>query len=175
MPQCRSIKEVNDYINVFVLRAIQEIADDIREEVYKDVRDEYNFSMRSIHSRGTSENSKYFQYEHTFDVLESICQPQAKLVNGKIEVEIYYDPDKIKPFYNKNNYWNSHMNITGGTTWKGVSIPELLPIWLELGTDYGLAPREGWEIMGKWHRQVKSTLKRRIKAILKSKYGLKVK
>lgn len=172
MPECRSVDELNSYVRLYVLRVIQDIADEVREDVYKDVRQEYNDSIRRI---SLSNKDEYFQYEHTFDVLESISQPKAKLVGKTIEVEIYYDSSKITPFLNKNNYWNSHMDIIQQTTWNGASIPEMIPVWLERGTESGLAPREGWGIMEKWCQMLKRTLKGRVQRELKARYGLKVK
>lgn len=170
MPECRSVKELNDYIGAYMVRVIQDIADQVRDDVYRDVRDEINDSIR----RQSAKSNQFYAYEHTWDVLESICKPQAKYESGRVEVEIYYDTDEINAKYNKESFWNSHMDVNGGTSWGGQSIPELMPIWLELGTEYGLAPREGWGIMEKWHNWVKSALKNRVKAELKTRYGLKV-
>lgn len=171
MPELRTAKQINDYIGACVLRVIQDLADQVRADVYRDVRDELNDSLR----RQSMKPNQFFAYEHTWDVLESICRPEASLKNGKVEVEIYYDTDLIKPQRNDESFWNSHMDVNGDTTWGGKSIPELVPVWLELGTVDGLAPREGWAIMEKWHNWVKVALKRRLKTELKQKFGLKVK
>lgn len=172
MPECRTISEVNNYITLFVTRVIQDIADEVREDVYRDVREEYNNSIM-VQSRKSDD---YYKYNHTFDVLESICQPKVKFSNGVLEVEIYYDPDKIEPYNTGDeSMWNAHMDVNGKTTWAGMSIPELIPIWMELGTTRGLSPREGWGIMEAWHNDLKRTLRNRVKRELKSRYGLKVK
>lgn len=172
MPECRTVSEINDYITLFVARVIQDIADEVREDVYRDVRSQYNHSIMMQNRK----SNDYYRYNHTFDVLESICQPKVIMSKGMLEVEIYYDPDKIKPLNTgEESMWNSHMDVNGNDTWNGMSIPELIPIWMELGTTNGLAPRDGWGIMEAWHNNLKATLKSRVKSELKSRYGLKVK
>lgn len=158
MPTFTTISALNQYIKNVVKQSIQTIAEDVREEVYEEVSDK----LLNNHSGGNG----YYAYQHTFEVLESICEPKVKYVNNTVEVEIYYDTDKIQPHYVDNSFWNQHMSITGE------DVSEILPLWLEEGTTGGLYPREGWGIIKEWQDELKRTLKRRVQVELLRK-GIK--
>ena len=172
MPQFSSISELNAYINVVVQEILDKISSDVEERVFNLVKERlYDPPGRNMGGYTGA------YYDTTYDFLTSVTRAEPKFSDGKIEVEIYYDSNKIMPQYrSEEEYWNVHMDTDEQVEdiWNGMSIPELLPLWMEYGTNKGLAPRNGIHVMQDVYNDLKKTYKSEFIKELK-KYGIKVK
>lgn len=52
------------------------------------------------------------EYNRTFEFLESITKTKARFINGVCEVQVYFDNNKIKPYYDEDSMWNQHMSLS---------------------------------------------------------------
>ncbi len=73
-------------------------------------------------------------YARSYNYINSLTIKKVyKNSKGELETEIFFDPNKIYSREVHDRYWNQHMSLNGSTTWDGVPINELLPVWMEKG------------------------------------------
>lgn len=83
-------------------------------------------------------------YARSYNYLNSLTVRKVyKNDKGELETEIFFDPNKIYSREIHDRYWNQHMSLDGSTTWNGVPISELLPVWMEKGVSGSRWDREG--------------------------------
>lgn len=162
MPAFRDLKSLNTYLNVVLEEVLIAVADKVEQKV-----------VDSTYTKIYTYNNDI--YKRTYDYLASITRAEPKFNNGTIDVEIFYDPNKMLP-RETTNRWNEHMNAYGQVEdiWNGMSVPELLPLWIEKGTERGLYPRTGVHVLETVYENLKDNYKTLFKTELK-KYGIKVK
>lgn len=165
-----SISKMQEY----VVQAINDIIDDIAEDVRMDLRDIVRDNYKSSVSRGQSD---YFAYTPTFEFLESITKAKAISDRNTINIEIYFDPSKMTPEMRSHEWWNAHMGFYGEVenVWNGMSVPELIPFWIEYGTSKGMYPREGANNVKTIFELYQKALPKLIIQELKARYNIKTK
>lgn len=167
MPYFSSVKELNKHIHKMVSDAVDEIAEDIKDSIYQQVKSSY---MSSLGRNG------YYQYEPTFQLLNSITKVRTVNTNSLIEIEVFFDTSKLEGIVNNDRYWNQHLGRSGqDTTKSGSSIAEALPFWLEEGLSKStgtLFPREGWHIVSSMYYEYVMRYKSEVIRLLKAKYGI---
>lgn len=163
MPQFRNISDLNRFLNVVLEEVLLEVSEEIEREVLERVE-------RNVYS------STPHDYQRTWDFLASVTRAEPRYEKGSIEIEIYYDSDKLLPRAMGNGEWNQHMSVIGDRVddvWNGKSVPELLPLWIEYGTENGLKPRsKGAHVMDSVYNDLKNTYKDKFIKKLR-KYGIK--
>lgn len=119
------------YIKLTLEQALKEVARDTAEFLSQTVQ-------ADIYRKPESD-----YYARTYEFLKSITQSNVKRVGNNMEIEVYFDPDKINPYpvrdY-KPDMFNAHMSLDGETSYGGKSIGEWLVGWLEEGYSGGVRP-----------------------------------
>lgn len=162
-----SVSALNDYL----VEVINEVINDIAEEIETDLREK----VREAYISTIGNKDDYFKYTPTYEFLNSITRPRAEVKNGEINIEIYFDPSKMTPKFREDEYWNAHMGMSGqeDDVWNGMSVPELLPFWIEYGTQNGMYRREEADSVGKVFRLYEQIFSQLIIKELKKRYGIK--
>lgn len=114
----RTIKEITDYLDKEIKKAMDKVGQDAWQHMYDYVEEEMN-------SRPESE-----VYRRTGEYLNSISKTKAELINGNIEVKIYYNTDLIKPHITHDGTLYQHAD-----DW-GRDVSQFIPLWMETGTEY---------------------------------------
>jgi hypothetical protein len=137
----KSISELNDYINQQLIQAM----DGVGEKALKHMKD---------YVKKRFEETEPKIYIRTYKYLNSIDRIKAHMnSDGSIETIIYYNTDKIIPYLSSGvfNDWTGY-SMDNGMTWGqhtdiyGNSVAEILPLWMEEGTEAingNFYPREG--------------------------------
>lgn len=159
-------------LNQYIANAINDVIEDISDEIEVELRDK----VRDAYLSSQSNKGDYFKYTPTYEFLNSITKARAKLKDkNSISIEIYFDPSKMTPEFRDDEYWNAHMGFSGevDNVWNGMSVPELLPYWIEYGTSRGMFPREGADSVGEVFRLYEHIFPQLIIRELKKRYGIK--
>jgi hypothetical protein len=84
-------------------------------------------------------------YSRTNMLIDSITLRPVKITGDTVEVEIYFDENKITPVpASQDGYFPSHSNITDGAdSWGGQSYGELLVDWIENGQSSSIYSASG--------------------------------
>ncbi len=89
-----------------------------------------------------------YDYQRSYNYLNSLTVKRVyKNTSGELETEIYFDPDKIYSIEIHDSYWNQHMSVDGDTSWKGVPINELIPVFMEKGVKDSKWDRSGIKVV----------------------------
>lgn len=99
-------------------------------------------------------------YWRSYDYVNSLtCGKVTK--NGNFhQVEIYFDPNKIRSIEVEDSMWNRHMSVDGNDTWNNKPISEWIPIWIEKGIDKdngSLWDRKGIEVVKNVTKELEQT------------------
>ena len=141
MNNFKSIKEVQDYLNQKLIIAM----DAVGEKALKHMKD---------YVKNKFEETEPKVYIRTYEYLNSIDRIKAHMnSDGSIETIIYYNMDKITPYLPSGvfNDWTGY-TMDNGMSWGqhtdiyGNSVAEILPLWMEEGTEArngNFYPREG--------------------------------
>jgi hypothetical protein len=137
----KSIQELNTYLNGKLLIAM----DGVGEKALNHMKNYIENKLKETEPK---------VYKRTWEYLNSIDRIKAHMVTGgSIETIIYYNTDKITPYLPSSvfNDWTGYEQ-DNGMTWGqhsdiyGNSIVEILPLWMEEGTDSvngNFYPRKG--------------------------------
>ena len=122
------------YIEKHMKFALEDVAKMVEEEI-KDyvMRNLYNIDSPTAYTR-------------TYDYINSLTVSKVKQnADGGYTVEIFFDTDKIMPQPpDGEGRWSRHSSITsynGGGS--GDDVSDMIPVWLEYGTNGGLFDRDG--------------------------------
>lgn len=121
----KNLSQLNNHINKTLKRAM----DGVGKEVSKELGD-YVFKNWYL-ARGNPND-----YNRTFEFLDSVTF-QTMVARGKVFVEVFFDPDLIKPMYDEYSSWNQHMSLSQ----KDVS--ESIVGWIEYGQNSHLYSYKG--------------------------------
>lgn len=116
------------------------------------------------------------EYHRSYDYINSLTVGKVVQVGTSFNVEVYFDPKKIKQEEVHDSAWNRHMSVDGNTEWNGTPINELIPYFIEYGTNGSLWDREGINVTTETIRELEDTKKHLevIKNVLKQR-GINVK
>lgn len=137
----KSIKELTDYLNNCLIKAMDGVGEKARQHMY----DYIEIKLKETEPK---------VYERTWEYLNSIDRIKAHIKpDGSIETIIYYNTDKINPYLPSgvfNNWTGYEMDVSQNWGWHtdiyGNSKVDVIPLWMELGTDPvngNFYPREG--------------------------------
>lgn len=85
-----------------------------------------------------------YQYERTFEYINSISVSKAKRIENGYEVVIFFDTDKINPYPPPApGKWSKHQSITNAQ-----DVSEMIPIWIEEGQNSPIYSYAGAEPVG---------------------------
>lgn len=131
-----SLKDMNKYVN----SQMKEIAQDqLAEKILLTLRD---FVESTVYANEPN------QYERTYQLLNSLTIGKAKAIGTIITCSVYFDADKITQSI-ATNRWNQHMSIYGYERRGGEPINELIPYFLNDGTDSPIYSHESHDFVEK--------------------------
>ena len=131
-----SLKDMNKYVN----SQMKEIVNtQLSEKILLTLRD---FVESTVYANEPS------QYERTYQLLNSLIVGETKSVGNLIACSVYFDSSKISQT-KADNGWNQHMSVYGYTNYNGEPINEMLPYWLNYGTDSPIYSHEDHQFLEK--------------------------
>lgn len=133
----------------YVERNIPFILNQIAKEVETILKD---YIMQNLYQAYTPK-----EYARTYDFVNSVTVGTVKKINNGYSIEIYYDTDKIRQAIVQDSDWNQHMSVDGSETWNGVKINELIPYFIEHGTEGSKWDRDGLFAMENTVKQLEMT------------------
>lgn len=80
-------------------------------------------------------------YDRTYELLDSVTVSEPVIGSKYMYFEIYMDTSKINPYVTEDDEWNQHASVDP------MDVSEMIPLWIEEGTDGGLWDREGAHYM----------------------------
>lgn len=123
MPIVRSKKELQDYLNEKLIKAMNKVGDTALQHMK-------TFVDKQMQDRVSDQSGLY---DRTYEYLKSIEKINAKLdkLTGVVRVVIHYNTDKISPYIimDETGLWNKHADMDGK------SVSNLIPLFLEFGTE----------------------------------------
>jgi len=122
MPIVRNKKELQDYLNNKLIKAMDKVGD----TALKHMKD---FVDQQMQERVSNQSGLY---DRTYEYLLSIEKIKAYLdSDGSVKVIIHYNTDNIQPYIilPTTGLWNKHADFEGN------SVANLIPLFLEMGTD----------------------------------------
>lgn len=127
------LKRVMQHLEKHVKFSLEEVAKivegEIRDYIKRNLYDKYSPT----------------HYTRTYDYINSLTIRKAKKVGDGYSVEIFFDTDKIMPRPSDGaGRWSRHSSITsysGGGS--GDDVSDMIPIWMEYGTNGSLWDRDG--------------------------------
>lgn len=122
MPIVRNKKELQDYLNNKLIKAMDKVGD----TALKHMKD---FVDQQMQERVSNQSGLY---DRTYEYLLSIEKIKAYLdSDGFVKVIIHYNTDNIQPYIilPTTGLWNKHADFEGN------SVANLIPLFLEMGTD----------------------------------------
>lgn len=126
--------------------------------------------LRDYVQKATYESYDPFEYQRTYELLNCLDISDIKKVGNTYSFEIFFNSDKIN-MYDVDGFWNQHKSVFGYESWNGMKINELVPWFIENGTNGSVWDREGiysieyiTNLLQKTHKHLKI-----IKNILKQK------
>lgn len=159
------LQRMLQYAEKHVKFALEEVAKVVEEEI-KD------YIMKNLYNDYDPQ-----AYTRTYDYINSLTVKKAVKEGNGYVVELFFDPDKITPRPPDDvGRWSSHSSITsynGGGT--GDDVSDMIPIWMEYGTNGSLWDRDGIYTMENTKEIMEQTKYHlyEIKKILESK-GFKI-
>jgi len=130
----KDMQGLEKYVKMTLEQALREMAKETAE---------FLSQMVKSHIYRTPESN---YYDRTMEFLNSITQSQVKKVGNELQIEVYFDSDKIYPHSSPpgSEKFNAHMSLDGSASYNGRSIGNWLVEWLEEGFSGGvLPPQEG--------------------------------
>lgn len=127
----RNMDDLQKLINNQVIPRAKYPIQQTAEEVEQMVRDYVMQTLYSLHP---------YEYDRTYEFVNSIVHTKPIRIKNGWMVEIYYDTDLIKATYVENG-WNQHMSFSGE------DVSTSIPLWLEYGTDNPYYSHEGINAM----------------------------
>lgn len=112
-----------------------------------------------------------YEYDRTFDLINSITIGDVKEEDGGISCSVYFDSDKIIPTQSDNK-WQQHRSVFNydEDIKYSESISDMIPYYLEYGTQSPIYSHPAHGFMEATIRSLnKGLFKREIKKILKSR------
>lgn len=122
MPIVRNKKELQDYLNNKLIKAMDKVGD----TALKHMKD---FVDQQMQERVSNQSGLY---DRTYEYLLSIEKIKAYLdSDGSVKVIIHYNTDNIQSYIilPTTGLWNKHADFEGN------SVANLIPLFLEMGTD----------------------------------------
>lgn len=122
MPIVRNKKELQDYLNNKLIKAMDKVGDTALKHM------KY-FVDQQMQERVSNQSGLY---DRTYEYLLSIEKIKAYLdSDGSVKVIIHYNTDNIQSYIilPTTGLWNKHADFEGN------SVANLIPLFLEMGTD----------------------------------------
>lgn len=91
-------------------------------------------------------------YDRTYELLECVTIGDPIVGNRYLTFEIFMDSSKIDPYATANGEWNQHQSV------ENIDESDMIPLWIEKGTEGSLWDREGAHYMEQSAMQIDSTL-----------------
>lgn len=144
-----NIKHLNNYI----LRHNKHVIYEVAKAIENDMKE---FIVKELYQKYTPK-----EYARTYDYINSLTLSRVKEIDGGHEIEIYFDPDKIRANYVTDRRWNQHMSVDG------FDFSEDLPYAIEYGVTGSLYDRDGIGVVEETIEILKSG---RLHELVKKKY-----
>jgi hypothetical protein len=111
-----------------------------------------------------------YEYDRTYELLNCLDISPIKKIGDIYSFSIFFNTDKIG-MYNTDDRWNQHKSVFGYETWHGMPINELIPWFIENGTENSVWDRKGIYSIEYVKERLEKTDEhlKMIKKILKSK------
>jgi hypothetical protein len=159
-----SLSALMKYIENEVIYSLGLVAEDIRKIISEYVDKE----VYQAH--------KPFEYTRTYELLNSLDISDIKINGNTYSFDIFFNPDKIG-MYDTGDKWNQHKSVYGYETWHGLDINELIPWFIENGTEGSLWDRDGIHSMEYIKERLEKTnehLKKIVKVLKAKGYDVKI-
>lgn len=102
-------------------------------------------------------------YDRTFELLDSVTVGNFKMGTKYAEFEIFMDTGKINPYVQEGDNWNQHASVNP------IDVSEMIPLWIEEGTEGSLFDRQGAHYMEESKIDLDSKIHRALAKALRSK------
>lgn len=144
MPTFRSLVELQNELQKDIESALDKVTDKTFETLY-------NFINEEIYIKKTLKiepSISSFGYDQTGEFLNAL--KRTSVINtskGCLKATIYFDYRQMKPKYNADKFYNSHMSLSGEPS------SSLVPLFLDLGIDSPTFFHNGikfWDFIQKW-------------------------
>lgn len=129
MPEFKSLKELNDYIEKqYLVQFLEKIGNEIKGWLKNNVRLLwYERDFTPTH------------YTRTMELIECISvRPVKKNADGSYQTEVFFDTDKMHTYPASDGEWSKHESITSGT-----DVRLMIPAFVEFGENSPLFSYEG--------------------------------
>ena len=103
-----------NYVDKILEKCMKEVGVQLKNEMA-------NYIFEKVYRERTPE-----EYVRTFQILDSITY-NLDGSNGTYKVKVGYDTDLIKPEYNEDSFFNSHMSLSGE------DVSDITPYFIEKG------------------------------------------
>ncbi|KDN90469.1 hypothetical protein MF621_004143 (plasmid) [Bacillus velezensis] len=149
----KTVSELQKNLKNDILNSIKDkISEACVEIVRKNINDKV---YKSYIPQG--ENS----YDRTYELLDSVVVGNFKLGTKYAQFEIYMDSNRINPYVTSEGEWNKHVSFDP------IDESEMIPLWIEEGTDGSLWDRDGAHYMEESSIQLDDSLYKELARELK--------
>jgi len=152
-------EQLADYLDNSIKQCLPIIANKVSKILKRFVKERWYNTHKPTH------------YRRTLEVLNSITVSEVQQVGNGYQVLVYFDPSKINNVLTDiKGYFNHHMSIDGSSTWSGMNLAELVPLFMDQGQSSKIRPYSGVHFMQATIDEVKSSqidvnvLKRRLRS-----------
>jgi hypothetical protein len=159
-----SISALMKHIENEVILSLKIVAEDIRQ-IIKDYVEKEVYQAYTPH-----------EYSRTYELLNSLEISEIKKIGNVFSFDIFFNPDKIG-MYDTRDKWNQHKSVYGYETWHGMKLNELIPWFIENGTEGGLWDRDGIYAMEYVKERLENTnehLKKIVKVLKSKGYDVRI-
>lgn len=126
MPTFRSFVELQRGLEREISIALDRVAEKVWQELY-------DFINEEIYISRTLKISVSGGYTQTGEFLDSLRRNSTVRLGNTFQAVIDFDTSKMKAEKRNDEFFNAHMSRDGATDWKGKSVSEWLPQWLDTG------------------------------------------
>lgn len=91
-------------------------------------------------------------YDRTYELLDCVTVTEPVVGTKYMNFEIFMDTSKINPYITDDSSWNQHASV------ENIDVSEMIPLWIEEGTEGSLHDREGAHYMEQSALSLDSTL-----------------
>jgi hypothetical protein len=153
-----SLDKLMKYLENDIIYSLGIVAEDIkkiiRDYVEKEVYQKY----------------EPYEYNRTYELLNSLDISEIKKTGNIYSFSVFFNPEKIN-MYNTDDKWSQHKSVFGYESWHGMQLNELIPWFIENGTENSLWDRDGIYSIEYVRERLEKTDEhlKKIKQILKSK------